>query len=229
MAPGDRLLLGTDLVKDRARLVAAYDDAAGVTAEFNRNVLHVLNRELGADFDPEPLRARGAAGTRPTSGSRCGCARSTTSGSASADLDLDVAFAAGEELLTEISAKFTPDALGRARGGGLPRRLLGDRGYDLALTREPPDPRALDRPTIERHDGASRRRPWRGHHSSVATTRTSSSDTRACARGRARPATARGGRRRPPRAAWYYPEPKDTAKEITDRVAFWKGVTVEEV
>ena len=49
----DRLLLGTDLVKDRARLVAAYDDAAGVTAEFNRNVLLVLNRELGADFDPE--------------------------------------------------------------------------------------------------------------------------------------------------------------------------------
>ena len=56
---GDRLLLGTDLVKDRARLVAAYDDAAGVTAEFNRNVLRVLNRELGADFDPERFDARG--------------------------------------------------------------------------------------------------------------------------------------------------------------------------
>ena len=47
----DWLLLGTDLVKDRARLVAAYDDAAGVTAAFNRNVLGVLNRELGAHFD----------------------------------------------------------------------------------------------------------------------------------------------------------------------------------
>ena len=52
MAPGDWLLLGTDLVKDPARLVAAYDDAAGVTAEFNRNVLHVLNRELDGDFSP---------------------------------------------------------------------------------------------------------------------------------------------------------------------------------
>ena len=53
LAPGDSLLLGTDLVKDVARLEAAYDDAAGVTAEFNRNVLRVVNRELGADFVPE--------------------------------------------------------------------------------------------------------------------------------------------------------------------------------
>jgi L-histidine N-alpha-methyltransferase len=53
MAPGDAFLLGTDLVKDRARLVAAYDDAAGVTAAFNKNVLVVLNRELDANFDPE--------------------------------------------------------------------------------------------------------------------------------------------------------------------------------
>jgi L-histidine N-alpha-methyltransferase len=52
-APGDWLLLGTDLVKDPAVLVPAYDDAAGVTAEFNRNVLHVVNRELKADFDVE--------------------------------------------------------------------------------------------------------------------------------------------------------------------------------
>ena len=51
LAPGDGLLLGTDLVKDPARLVAAYDDAAGVTAAFNRNVLAVVNRELDADFD----------------------------------------------------------------------------------------------------------------------------------------------------------------------------------
>ncbi|ADO76092.1 L-histidine N(alpha)-methyltransferase [Stigmatella aurantiaca] len=51
LAPGDGLLLGTDLIKDRSRLFAAYNDSAGVTAEFNRNVLHVLNRELGANFD----------------------------------------------------------------------------------------------------------------------------------------------------------------------------------
>ena len=49
--PDDRFLLGTDLVKDRATLEAAYNDSAGVTAEFNKNVLAVLNRELGADFD----------------------------------------------------------------------------------------------------------------------------------------------------------------------------------
>ena len=51
MRPGDTLLLGTDLVKDTTRLVAAYDDSAGVTARFNRNVLAVVNRELDADFD----------------------------------------------------------------------------------------------------------------------------------------------------------------------------------
>ena len=51
--PQDHLLLGTDLVKDPAVIEAAYDDSAGVTAEFNRNVLHVLNRELDADFDPD--------------------------------------------------------------------------------------------------------------------------------------------------------------------------------
>ena len=53
LGPADRLLLGTDLVKDPAVIEAAYDDAEGVTAEFNRNVLHVINRELDADFTPE--------------------------------------------------------------------------------------------------------------------------------------------------------------------------------
>ena len=53
LRPGETLLLGTDLVKDPGRLVRAYDDAAGVTAAFNKNVLHVLNRELGARFDPD--------------------------------------------------------------------------------------------------------------------------------------------------------------------------------
>lgn len=53
LAAGDDLLLGVDLVKDAGRLVAAYDDARGVTAEFNRNALRVLSRELAADFDPD--------------------------------------------------------------------------------------------------------------------------------------------------------------------------------
>src|SRR6202035_6133540 len=53
LRPGDFFLLGTDLVKDPAVLIAAYDDDSGVTAEFNKNVLAVLNAELGADFDPD--------------------------------------------------------------------------------------------------------------------------------------------------------------------------------
>ncbi|GAB2921049.1 L-histidine N(alpha)-methyltransferase [Streptomyces heilongjiangensis] len=105
LAPGDALLLGTDLVKDEAVLVAAYDDAAGVTAAFNKNVLSVINRELGADFDPGAfehvarwdaerewiemrLRARTAQTVKLPA------------------LDLAVDFAAGEELRTEVSAKF---------------------------------------------------------------------------------------------------------------------------
>ena len=66
LAPGDALLLGTDLVKDPARLVAAYDDPAGVTAEFNRNVLRVLDRELGADVDLDGWRPRRPLGPEPS-------------------------------------------------------------------------------------------------------------------------------------------------------------------
>ena len=64
LRPGDFFLLGTDLVKDPATLIAAYDDDSGVTAEFNKNVLAVLNAELGADFDPDRVRARGGVGRR---------------------------------------------------------------------------------------------------------------------------------------------------------------------
>jgi L-histidine Nalpha-methyltransferase len=110
MAPLDRLLLGTDLVKDRARLVSAYDDAAGVTAEFNRNVLHVLNRELGADFDPERFEHVARWNERDRRIEMW--LRSIDSQRVYVtDLDLDVAFGAGEEMLTEISTKFSPDAL----------------------------------------------------------------------------------------------------------------------
>ena len=110
MRPGDRFLLGTDVIKDRGRLVAAYDDAAGVTAEFNRNVLHVLNRELGADFDPSEFEhvAKWNQGEHRIEM----WLRSNREQSIHiADLDLDISFAAGEEMLTEISTKFTPDAL----------------------------------------------------------------------------------------------------------------------
>ncbi|MDX2594492.1 MULTISPECIES: L-histidine N(alpha)-methyltransferase [Streptomyces] len=105
LAPGDGLLLGTDLVKDERTLVRAYDDAAGVTAAFDKNVLAVVNRELGADFDPDAfdhvalwdaerewiemrLRSRTAQTVKVPA------------------LDLAVHFAAGEDLRTEVSAKF---------------------------------------------------------------------------------------------------------------------------
>jgi L-histidine N-alpha-methyltransferase len=110
LLPGDTFLLATDLAKPVDRLVAAYDDAAGVTAEFNRNLLHVLNRELGATFDPARfahvarwnaehswiemrLRARGAMGVVVK------------------DLGMRVDFASGEEMRTEVSTKFTPDVV----------------------------------------------------------------------------------------------------------------------
>ncbi|MFE1963348.1 L-histidine N(alpha)-methyltransferase [Streptomyces sp. NPDC059479] len=110
LAPGDTLLLGTDLVKDESVLVRAYDDAAGVTAAFNKNVLFVIDRELGADFDPRDfghvalwdaenewiemrLRARRALTVKIP------------------ELDLVVHFEAGEEVRTEISAKFRQDGV----------------------------------------------------------------------------------------------------------------------
>jgi L-histidine N-alpha-methyltransferase len=110
--PNDRFLLGVDLVKDPARLVAAYDDDAGVTAAFNRNVLSVLNRRVGADFDPAQfehmarwneseewiemrLRSRRPQEVRLEA------------------LGFGVSFAEDEDLLTEISAKFTPERIGR--------------------------------------------------------------------------------------------------------------------
>ena len=110
MGDDDALLLGADLVKEPRRLVAAYDDASGVTAEFNRNVLHVINRELGADFVPERfehvavwnssdewMEMRLRSMVRQVVGLPA--------------LDLSVEFAAGEEMRTEISAKFRRERL----------------------------------------------------------------------------------------------------------------------
>jgi L-histidine N-alpha-methyltransferase len=99
------LLLGTDLVKDEATLVAAYDDAAGVTAEFNRNVLRVLNRDLDGDFDVEGFTH--VARWDPAEEwiemrLRAGRAQVVHL----KRLDLRVEFGAGEELRTEVSAKF---------------------------------------------------------------------------------------------------------------------------
>ena len=135
LGPGDHLLMGTDLVKDPDVLEAAYDDAQGVTAEFNRNVLRVLNRELGAGFDPDDfdhvalfdrehewiemrLRSRREHTTLVWA------------------LDLPVHFDAGEEMRTEISAKFTPARLeGDLSAAGLELvRWLTDPDELFALT-----------------------------------------------------------------------------------------------
>jgi L-histidine N-alpha-methyltransferase len=138
MGPEDRLVIGTDLVKDRGVLEAAYNDSAGVTAEFNRNVLRVINAGLDADFDPEAfehvaffdeanswiemrLRANGAQRVRIDGA------------------DLEVTFADGEEIRTEISAKFTREAVDRElRAAGLRLEEFftdGSRLFGLAFAR----------------------------------------------------------------------------------------------
>ena len=107
LRPDDHLLLGTDLVKDPAVLEAAYDDAQGVTAEFNRNVLRVLNRELGAAFDPDDFEHIALFDPKHEwIEMRLRSRREHTT--ILHELGLTVHFAAGEELRTEISAKFTP-------------------------------------------------------------------------------------------------------------------------
>jgi L-histidine N-alpha-methyltransferase len=106
IGPRDGLLLGADLVKDPAVLEAAYNDAQGVTAEFNRNVLRVINRELGGDFDPMEFEHVAFFDHRQEwMEMRLRARRSMTV--RIADLNLDVEFGRGEELRTEISAKFT--------------------------------------------------------------------------------------------------------------------------
>ncbi|MFJ3492166.1 L-histidine N(alpha)-methyltransferase [Streptomyces sp. NPDC086091] len=121
LRPGDALLLGTDLVKDEEVLVRAYDDAAGVTAAFNKNVLAVVNRELGADFDPGAFDHVALWDPRAEWIEMRLRARRTQTVKVPA-LDLAVDFAAGEELRTEISAKFREEGV---------RTELATAGLDL--------------------------------------------------------------------------------------------------
>ena len=123
-------------MKDTGRLLRAYDDAAGVTAEFNRNVLRVINRELDADFAVEQFEHVARLGRRAASGSRCGCARRATSRSPSRRLDLTVSFAAGEEMRTEISAKFRRERIEAelAAAGLKTLRFWTDPDDDFGLT-----------------------------------------------------------------------------------------------
>jgi L-histidine Nalpha-methyltransferase len=138
MRPGDSLLLGTDLVKDTGRLVAAYDDAAGVTAQFNRNVLAVVNRELDADFDVDAYR-HVARWNGEHERMEMYLRAERPQRVCIAALDLTVEFAAGEEILTEVSCKFRPDAVAAELAqAGLQRTRwwtddAGDFGLSLAV------------------------------------------------------------------------------------------------
>jgi L-histidine N-alpha-methyltransferase len=132
------LLLGTDLVKDTDRLVRAYDDSAGVTAAFNRNVLAVVNRELDADFDLDAFShvakwnqecERIEMWLRSVRAQRVNVRA----------LGLTVDFAEGEEMLTEVSCKFRPDGVAaELEAAGLRRTHwwtdpAGDFGLALAV------------------------------------------------------------------------------------------------
>jgi L-histidine N-alpha-methyltransferase len=111
LRPGETLLLGADLVKDTERLVTAYDDAAGVTAAFNRNVLHVINRELDADFEPDAFEHVARYDERNEWIEMLLRATRDMRVQVGA-LGLEVSFTEGEEMRTEISAKFRRDGLG---------------------------------------------------------------------------------------------------------------------
>jgi L-histidine N-alpha-methyltransferase len=135
LRPGDTFLLGADLVKDRERLLRAYDDAAGVTAEFNRNILVVVNRELDADFAVEQfghVAVWDAADEWIEMRLRSSRDQQVTIG----DLGLTVSFAAGEELRTEISAKFRREKIEAelAAAGLRALRFWTDPDGDFGLT-----------------------------------------------------------------------------------------------
>lgn len=137
MGADDRLLIGVDLVKDADVLVRAYDDAEGVTAEFNRNALAHLNRRLDADFEPgsfEHVARWNEADSWIEMHLRSTCDQSVRVEA----LDLDLRFARGELMRTEISAKFTPERLDdELRTAGFEPQLGWTEapGFRLALAR----------------------------------------------------------------------------------------------
>ncbi|MFI6048670.1 L-histidine N(alpha)-methyltransferase [Streptomyces violascens] len=135
MTPGDSLLIGTDLVKEESVLVRAYDDPTGVTAAFNKNVLSVIDRELGADFDPDDF-GHVALWNREEEWieMRLRARRDVTV--KIPELDLVVSFTAGEELRTEVSAKFREEGVRAELGaaGFVPSRWWTDAAGRFALS-----------------------------------------------------------------------------------------------
>jgi dimethylhistidine N-methyltransferase len=121
---GDALLLGVDMVKDEPTLVAAYDDSEGVTAEFNLNMLHRLNRELDADFDRARFRHRVLWNSEQSriemhlESTRAQSVRIVAA-------EVDVYFEEGETIHTENSYKFTETSIGA---------LIKDGGFEVEQT-----------------------------------------------------------------------------------------------
>ncbi|MFO0851787.1 MAG: L-histidine N(alpha)-methyltransferase [Gemmataceae bacterium] len=237
VGPGGGLILGVDLRKPAAVLEPAYNDAAGVTAAFNRNLLVRINRELGGDFDPAAFAHRAfynAGRSRVEMHLVSGRRQRVRVGRAAFD------FRPGETIHTENSHKYDRNELaGRAAGCGLrlAETWADERGYFavLGLTAQPPQ-----------REGWTMKAEWNGavlaesddtvvvegnhyfppdalraEHFRPSSTRT------VCGwKGTARYYTVVVGGRENPDAAWYYPEPTAAARLIAGRVAFWKGVTV---
>ena len=135
LVPGDTFLLGVDLVKDAARLEAAYNDSAGVTAEFNRNLLHVVNARLGADFDLAAFQHVAFYDReRDWIEMRLRAPRAHAVHVPAAGVERD--FAPGDEIRTEISCKYTRGRLESAlRGSGLGiEAWYTDAALDFAVT-----------------------------------------------------------------------------------------------
>ncbi|MGH2836934.1 MAG: L-histidine N(alpha)-methyltransferase [Thermoleophilaceae bacterium] len=133
-ASGDWLLLGTDLVKDARVIEAAYNDESGVTAQFNKNVLYAINRELEADFDPEAFE-HVAFFDRDNEWVEMRLRACSAQSVSIPGADIEVAIAAGEDIRTEISAKFTPERIAaelNAAGFDL-KRFYTDGLFGLSL------------------------------------------------------------------------------------------------
>lgn len=135
LEPGEQLLLGAGLVTDPDVMVPAYDDDAGVTAEFNRNVLWVLNRELGADFDVDAFD-HVALWDAANSWIEMRLRATRDMHVRVSGLDLDVSFLAGDEMVTEISAKFRTEVVDEfvAAAGFEPTRRWIDPDHRFALS-----------------------------------------------------------------------------------------------
>jgi L-histidine N-alpha-methyltransferase len=140
LGEGDAFLLGTDLVKEPDRLVTAYDDAQGVTAEFNKNVLAVINRELGADFKADAFEHR-AVWVAEQEWIEMRLESREDQRVRVAALDLEVEFEAREQMRTEISAKFRRDGIAEelARAGLRLTHWWTDPAGDFALSLSVPD------------------------------------------------------------------------------------------